>query len=100
MTQPALALLVRFRSELSYEEVVRVIDDRAPDFRALDGLHQKYYLQDAESGEYAGFYLWNSPDDLAEYRESELRASIATAYQTVGEPRVELYKVIKPLRET
>jgi heme-degrading monooxygenase HmoA len=71
---------------------------RAPDFRALAGLQQKYYLQDAAAGEYAGLYLWQSPDDFAAYRDSELRASIAEAYQVEGEPRIEVYRVMKTLR--
>jgi len=56
------------------------------------------YVQDAESGEYGGFYHWESPEAFAEYRESELRASIAAAYQAEGEPRVEVCRVIEPLR--
>jgi hypothetical protein len=76
-----------------------VVNERAPEFRALAGLQQKYYLQDAASGEYAGLYLWKSPESLAEYRDSELRASIAKAYKTQGEPRVEVYKVLMPLRD-
>jgi hypothetical protein len=50
-------------------------------------------------GEYAGLYLWKSPEALAEFRDSELRASIAAAYQIEGEPRVEVYRVAKTLRE-
>ena len=99
MTQPALIVLVRFHSPLSLDEVMAVARERAPDFRALRGLQQKYYVQDAESGEYGGLYLWESADALAEYRESELRATIGTAYQTAGEPRVEVLRVIEPLRD-
>ena len=76
-----------------------MVEERAPEFSALTGLHQKYYLQDAESGEYAGLYLWESPDTLAAFRGSELRASIAEAYQVEGEPRVEVYRVFKTLRD-
>jgi heme-degrading monooxygenase HmoA len=99
MGAPAVTLLVRFKSPLSFDEVMNVVEERAPEFRALAGLQQKYYLQDADSGEYAGFYLWESPDALAAYRESELRATIAQAYQVEGAPRVEVYRVIKTLRE-
>ena len=99
MAQPAVALLVRFRSKLSLEEVMKVAEERAPEFRALAGLQQKYYLQDAESGEIAGLYLWKSPEALAEYRDSELRATIAAAYQAEGDTRVEVYKVLMPLRD-
>nr|NIP60342.1 hypothetical protein [Gemmatimonadota bacterium]NIT87496.1 hypothetical protein [Gemmatimonadota bacterium]NIU31365.1 hypothetical protein [Gemmatimonadota bacterium]NIV61717.1 hypothetical protein [Gemmatimonadota bacterium]NIW64431.1 hypothetical protein [Gemmatimonadota bacterium] len=57
MSQPALVLLVRLRSSLPRDEVVRVMRERMPEFRAIEGLQQKYYLEDARSGEYAGLYL-------------------------------------------
>lgn len=98
MSKPESILLVRFESRLSLDEATRVMEERAPEFQALSGLQQKYYLQDMGSGEYAGLYLWGSSDALAEYRESELRASIAEAYQVKGEPRVEVYRVMKVLR--
>lgn len=99
MPAPSLMLLVRLKSALPLEEITKVLEERAPEFRALAGLQQKYYLYDAESGELAGLYLWDSAAALAEYRESELRASIASAYQAESEPRVEVYQVIKTLRE-
>lgn len=71
----------------------------APGFQALAGLQQKYYLQDAATGEYAGLYLWQSPADFAAYKDSELRASIAAAYKVEGEPRVEVYRVMRTLRD-
>jgi len=99
MKTPTHVLLVRFRSALPFAEVERVMEERAPEFRALHGLLQKYYLHDETTGEIAGLYLWESPDALAAYRDSALRATIAEAYQAVGEPRVELYRVVAPLRE-
>jgi heme-degrading monooxygenase HmoA len=84
MKNPEFTLHVRFRSK---------------EFRALAGLQQKYYLQDPATGEIAGLYLWESQEALAAYRESELRASIAEAYQAEGEPRVEVYRVVKTLRD-
>ena len=99
MSNVTLVLLVRFKSRLSHEDVMKIVEERAPEFRALHGLQQKYYLQDPETGEYGGLYLWESPEGLAAYRESELRASIGKAYQAEGEPRVEVYKVVKTLRE-
>lgn len=99
MSHPAAILLVRFKTSLSLDEVMHVANERAPEFRALAGLQQKYYLADAATGEVAGLYLWDSEKSLAEYRESELRASIAKAYKTEGAPRVEVYKVLMPLRE-
>jgi heme-degrading monooxygenase HmoA len=99
MDNPALVLLVRLKSSLSFDEVNRVVEERAPEFRALAGLQQKYYLQDTTTGEFAGLYLWESGESLESYRNSELRASIAEAYKAEGEPRIEVYRVFKTLRE-
>lgn len=98
MAMPALILTVRMRSRLPFDEVMKIAEERAPEFEALPGLLQKYYVQDVESGEIGGVYLWDSPEALAAYRESDLRASIAEAYQGEGEPRVEVYRVVKTLR--
>lgn len=99
MTHPTLVLLVRFESELSLDEITEIMNERAPEFAALSGLQQKYYLIDDAAGEIAGLYLWESTEAFTAYRESELRATIAKAYKAKGEPRVELYRVLKPLRD-
>lgn len=99
MSQPTYAVLVRLKSELDREAIVRIMKERAPEFRALDGLEQKYYLEGQEPGAYGGFYLWRSLDDVEQYRESELAATIAAAYQGVGEPTVDVFKVVMPLRD-
>ena len=99
MSSPALVLLVRFRSLLTLDEVTEIVEKRAPEFEALAGLQQKYYLQDSNTGEYAGLYLWDSAESLEAFRNSELRASIARAYQAEGEPRIEVYRVFKTLRQ-
>lgn len=99
MNKPSLILLVKFKSPLSLEEVEKVVDSRIEEFRVLKGLQQKYYLQEPATQEYAGLYLWESKEDFEAYRGSELRATIAKAYQTEGEPRIELFSVLKPLRE-
>ncbi len=99
MKHPQLVLRVRLTSDLSFEEITEIMEQRAPEFEALPGLIQKYYLHDPVSGEYGGLYLWESPEALAAYRESELRASIAAAYQGKGEPDIEIYTVMKALRE-
>ena len=99
MTRPTHVLLAKFKSLLSLGEVQNVLNDRIDDFRALAGLQQKYYLVDPASGEYAGLYLWESAEALSEFRDSELRATIAEAYQTVGEPRVEVFHIFDILRD-
>jgi len=98
MKHPAVLLLVRVRTRLPLDEIMERAEKRMPEFRALGGLLQKYYVQDPETGEIGGLYLWESAEALAEYRESELRKTIAEAYEAEEEPRVEVLRVITPLR--
>jgi heme-degrading monooxygenase HmoA len=97
--RPTYAVLVRLRSELDRDEIVRIMHERAPEFRAWEGLEQKYYLEGPEPGEYGGFSLWRSRDDLVQYRSSELAATIAEAYGAVGAPSVEVFEIVMPLRD-
>jgi len=99
MPGPTLLLLVRFKSALALEEVRRIAEERADEFRALGGLQQKYYLRDPATGEVGGLYLWDGRAALDAYRTSSLRATIQEAYQAEGEPRVELFEVLMTLRE-
>lgn len=98
MSSPSVVLLVKFRSPLSLEEIQEIVDSRIEQFRALDGLKQKYYLQEPATGDIAGLYLWDNADSLAEFRASELRATIAKAYEAIGEPRVEVFQIFDVLR--
>jgi len=75
-----------------------VVEDRVPEFQALPGLLQKYYLHNPKSGELAGLYLWDSQESLDAFRNSELTATIAKAYHVEGEPNVDLFQVFRALR--
>lgn len=99
MDTAKIVLLVRFKTPLSREEVLKVVEERSEEFRALGGLLQKFYVHDAATGEYGGLYLWDSPEALGAYRQSALRASIAGAYRTEGEPRVDVMEVVEVLRK-
>jgi len=99
MTQPTLVLMVKFKTPLTLEEVMQVAASRIDEFRALPGLLQKYYLHDPVTDEMAGLYLWESREAFDEFRDSELRASIAAAYRAEGEPRIEVMNVVETLRE-
>jgi hypothetical protein len=99
MEHPTQVLLVKFKSALSLEEINAIVESRADEFRALGRLQQKYYLAEPGTDEVGGLYLWESPEALDDYRRSELRATIAEAYKTIGEPRVEVFNVFKVLRE-
>jgi len=95
---PTLAVSVTFKSALSTEELMKVLYERIDQFRALTGLKQKYYLHNEATDEWTGLYLWDGPASFKAFAESELRASIAAAYQAIGEPQVKVFKIVETLR--
>lgn len=99
MPRPTTVFLAKFRTGLPFDEARRVVEERMDAFRALPGLLQKYYLRETATGEVAGLYFWESPEALSEFAQSELRATIAEAYEVEGEPRVEVFEIFDVLRE-
>lgn len=93
-----IAQIVKFRSGLSGEEVLDLYRKRAPSYRQLEGLVEKYYLRYA-TGEHGAVYLWRSEDDLRRFRESELGRTISTAYQVQGETESVTGEVVMALRD-
>ena len=90
---------VRLKSGLSEEELLAIARERAPAFRALEGLVQKYYVRLEEPGRFVGVYLWDSLESMAKFRESELAKSIPEAYQVTEPPHIETGEVVFPLRD-
>jgi len=95
---PGILLIVRFKTSLSVEELKKRYTERMPQFRALPGLLQKYYVHDPISQEWGGVYLWDSQESLEQYKASDLRKSIPETYQIIGTPRIEVCEVIDVLR--
>ena len=91
--------IVKLKSPLTLEALLATAEERAPEFRAIPGLLQKYYLNREGEGEYAGVYIWDSVESMAEFRDSELAKSIAAAYQVSEPPRIEVSPILFPLRE-
>jgi len=93
-----ILLMVRLKSSLPMEELETRYRKRMPEFRALPGLLQKYYLRDPASGELAGLYLWDSQESLDAYLDSELCKTIGKSYEAVGPPTIETLAVMDTLR--
>jgi heme-degrading monooxygenase HmoA len=90
---------VQFESSLSEDEVYAAAEERAPQFRAIPALVQKFYLKLDKPNHYGGFYIWESAEALAEFRDSDLAKSIPAAYGVVGTPQVSIHEMIFPLRD-
>jgi hypothetical protein len=91
-------LSVRFNSSLSRDDVERIVRERAPRFRDVPGLVQKFYGVDGD-GYYTGIYIFESPESLGAFRETELAKTIPEAYQ-VQDIRIERYDVLGALFDT
>ena len=89
---------VQFETALNDDEVLDVARERLSEFRALPGLHQKFYLKLDKPNHFGGFYIWDSPTAMAEFRDSALAKSIPSAYQVVGAPQIGIHELLFPLR--
>lgn len=66
-------VLVRFESELGQATLEETLRERAEKFREVDGLVQKFYLQDETTGRVGGLYLFDSEAARDAFFESDLR---------------------------
>ncbi|MFC7049142.1 YdhR family protein [Emcibacter nanhaiensis] len=90
--------IVRFESELSYDEVLSVAKERNPAFETVPGLLQKYYVAMEQPNTYGGIYVWETKEAQAAYRNSDLFSTVAAAYKVKGSPSVEVMDCLFPLR--
>ena len=98
-TSGTIMQIVRAKTELSEEEFLKIAKEREPQFEAIPGLIQKYYIKTKEPGEYGGVYIWDSMESLNKYKESDLAATIGKAYKTLEPPSVEIVDILFELRE-
>ncbi|WP_167615328.1 antibiotic biosynthesis monooxygenase family protein [Maribellus sediminis] len=90
--------IVRLKTKLSEEEMLKIAHEREPLFKAIPGLVQKYYVKMGNPGEFGGIYIWDSRESLTEFRQSELAATIAKAYGATEPPSVEIVDIMFDLR--
>lgn len=89
---------VKLKSNLPQEELLAKAKEREPQFSAIPGLLQKYYVK-MDDGRYGGVYIWDSPESLMAFKESELAKSIPQAYQVMEAPSIDIMQVLFQLRE-
>ncbi len=89
---------VQIKTRLAQEEVRQIMEERAPRFREVAGLVQKYYGYEPSSGAFCGCYIFDSEESRQAFRQSEPARTIPVAYQA-EEVRVEAYEVLFPLYE-
>jgi heme-degrading monooxygenase HmoA len=67
---------ITFESESSLEEIESRFRERAPQFRDMDGLLQKFYVRDEESGRIGGVYVFDSEESRDALFESDIHAKL------------------------
>ncbi len=98
--KPTIMLIVRgLQSKLPDDEVTRRFKERMPAFQALPGLIQKYYTYDEKNKTWAGIYLWRDQASLDAYLKSDLKKTIASAYELKGPPTIERFEIVDLLRK-
>ena len=99
MSQPAIMMIIKgLTTDLEPAEVERRYKERLPQFLQVDGLLQKYYAYDEQKNEWGGVYVWESKDAMNAYLASELRETIASAYELTSPPQVEILPLVDTLR--
>lgn len=97
-TKTKIIQIIKLKTSLGEDEVLKIAKDRAPQFKAIPGLLEKYYVRAAPPHHFAGVYIWDSMKSLQTFRESELAASIPQAYKLLEAPEIEILDVMFKLR--
>ena len=91
--------IIKLKSDLPEQELLKRAKEREPRFKAIPGLIQKYYTIMGDPCQYDGIYVWDSQESLKSYRESDLAAGIPEAYEITEAPHIEILDVLFQLRK-
>ena len=97
-TEGRIIQIIKLKTSLKEDEALKIARERAPQFKAIPGLIQKYYVRASPPHHFAGIYIWDSMESLQAYRESELAASIPQAYKLLEAPEIEVLDVMFELK--
>jgi len=89
---------VKLKSNLPEKELLDRAKERQPQFEAIPGLVQKYYVKLKDEGYYGGIYVWDNKASLMDFKESDLAKNIPNAYEVVEEPTIDVMDIMFQLR--
>jgi heme-degrading monooxygenase HmoA len=92
-------VFITFESELRFEEIETRFRERAQQFRDMDGLLQKFYVHDEESGRVGGIYVFDSEASRDALFESEIHAKLREG-SDVRNLDITTFHVVFPLYES
>jgi len=91
--------VITYDSGLDADEVESLFRERSGSYREMEGLLQKFYLHDEESGRVGGIYVFDSEASLDRLFESDVHASLRDAYEA-RDVEIDTYHVVLPLYES
>lgn len=91
-------LSMRFKSNKSAEELNQLSEAGFDKFRPLEGLIQKYYINNEETGEVGGVYLWENEEALTAYLNGPIVSSLPERFELKGPLKIEIVDVKYTLR--
>lgn len=92
-------VFITYESELSVEEIEALFRERSQTYREMEGLLQKFYLHDEESGRVGGIYVFDSEESRDALFDSDIHASLRDAY-AVRDIDIATFHVMFPLYES
>ena len=90
---------ITFESELSLTEIKSRFRERAQQFHDMDGLLQKFYIHDEDSGRVGGIYVFDSEESRDALFESEIHAKLRDG-SDVRDLDIATFHVVFPLYES
>lgn len=90
---------ITFESELSLKEIESRFRERAQQFHDMDGLLQKFYIHDEDSGRVGGIYVFDSEESRDALFESEIHAKLRDG-SDVHDLEITTFEVVFPLYES
>ena len=90
---------ITYESELNVDDIESLFKERSDNFREMEGLIQKYYLHDEESGRVGGIYVFDSKESRDALFESDIHSSLRDAYD-VRDIDIEKFHVLFSLYYT
>ncbi len=90
---------IKFKTELTEQEVIEVARKREPQVSKVPGLNRTYYLKPHADGFYGGMYVWETKEDMDNYRKSDLGKRIPDDYKIIGTVEIQVMDVFMSLHE-
>lgn len=90
---------MRFDTLLGEAELENLSRAGLPKFRELDGLRQKYYVRNHDTGTVGGIYLFESKEAAEAYVNGPIVASVGDRFKVDGDVEIEMLEVQLTLDE-